>query len=397
MPPDQLDGVEHHWPTRCENGQCRALLPTGGRRKDAAPPRRHQVTEIPEVKPKTIEHQQHSLCCADCGVVTTATLPADVPRGAFGPMLMAMVAILTGCYRMSKRNVVGAMKDLFHLEMSLGSVTPCEQAISASLEAPVAEAHEFVQNQKVMHADETGWREGRRRAWMWVAATALVTVFQICRQRGKRAAQALLGRFQGVLVTDRWDAYLWYKGLRQICWAHLKRDFRAMSERPGAAGRIGCALSGNTKLMFKWWHRVRDGTMTRRQFQKRMRPVRLEFERLLKLGQRGRTGIAGSCDEMLGLFGSFFTFVDVEGVEPTNNHAERQIRAAVIWRKTSFGTHSAAGSRFVERIMTVRSTLRQQNRSVVAYVVHAHQAALRGEPAASLLPVAAAMPIFAAA
>ncbi len=393
LPPEKVDHIEDHWPSRCSH--CDAILLE--RRRDASVPLRHQVTEVPPVTPTTVEHRQHSQECPCCGKVTVAPLPGDVPRSAFGPRLMALVTILSGCYRLSKRAAVGAMKDLFGVEMSLGSITASEQAVSAALAAPVTEAHEFIQQQAVMHADETSWVEGRKRAWMWVAATSLVTVFLVCRERSKAAAKSLLGSFHGILVTDRWDSYNWYKGLRQICWAHLKRDFKAMSERRGVAGRIGRQLLACEKQIFAWWHRVREGTMTRAQFRWRMRPVRVEVERLLKEGARSRTSISGSCLEMLRLYHAFFTFVDVEGVEPTNNHGERQIRPAVLWRKTSFGTHSAAGSRFVERIMTVRTSLRQQGRNVVEYIVHAHEAALRGEPSLSLLPGAALIPVRTAA
>ena len=384
MPPEQVDNIEDHWPTDCAH--CRARLPSGARRRDAADPVRHQVTDIPPVKPSTTEHRQHSQTCPCCGEVTLASLPSDVPRSAFGPRLMAFVAVLSGCYRLSKRAVVEAVQDLFSVDMSLGSVPTCERSVSNNVAPAVAEAHEFIQTQAVVHADETGWVEGRKRAWMWVAATTLVTVFRVCRERSKAAAKALLGSFAGILVTDRWDSYDWYKGVRQVCWAHLKRDFQAMSERGGAAGRTGRQLLACARQVFHLWHRVRDGTLTRAQFRWRMRPLRREVERLLKLGAIGRTSIAGSCLEMLRLLHAFFTFVDVEGVDPTNNHGERQIRAAVLWRKTSFGTHSEAGSRFVERIMTVRSTLRQQGRDVVEYLVHAQEAALRGEPVESLLP-----------
>lgn len=385
LPPEKVDQFEDLWPSVCAG--CEHELP-GRWRKDAADPFRHQVTELPPVTPTTTEYRMHAMRCPCCGKVTYASLPEGVPLGTFGPRLTAIVGILTGCYRMSKRIAVEVMRDLFGVDMSLGSISACEQAVSASVAAPVAAAHEHVQKQAVAHADETSWREARKRAWLWVAATPLVTVFLIHAQRGARAAKALLGSFRGTLVTDRWDGYLWYGGLRQICWAHLKRDFQAMSERAGAAGRIGRQLVDARKRIFKLWHRVRDGTLTRAAFRRQMRPLRNEVESLLKLGTRGGTSIAGTCGEMLKLFDSFFTFVDHEGIEPTNNFAEQQVRYAVIWRKTSFGTHSPAGSRFVERLLTVRATLRQQGRNVVEWIVSAHQAALRGTPAPSLLPCA---------
>lgn len=383
LPADEVDRVEDLWPSACAS--CEHGLPARWR-KDAGDVLRHQVTDLPPVVPETVEYRLHAMRCPVCGKLTAAQLPDGVPRGAFGPRVTALVAILTGCYRMSKRTAVEVMKDLFGVDLSLGSVSACEQAVSETIAKPVEEAHEYVQRESIAHADETGWREGRRRAWLWVAATSLVTVFRICRERGQAAAKALLGRFHGILVTDRWDGYLWYRGLRQICWAHLLRDFTEMSERKGAAGRVGKDLLADARKMFKWWFRVRDGTLTRRGFQQKMKPLRLDVERLLKAGVIGGTAIAGTCAEMLALFDSFFTFVDHEGVEPTNNFAERQVRFAVLWRKSSFGTHSPAGSRFVERVLTVRATLRQQARNVVEYLVQAQQAVLRGERAASLLP-----------
>lgn len=383
LPPEKVDQIEDCWPDTC--GCCQENLPEKWRREIDRPLRR-QVTEVPPVTPTTTEYRLHRQRCPGCGATTEAKLPDDVSPGAFGPRVTALVAILTGCYRMSKRTAMSVMKDLFGVELALGSVTACEQTVSETVAAPVAEAHEFVQRQDVAYADETSWRECRKRAWLWMAATAAVTVFRICGQRSKEAAKILLGVFRGTLVTDRYDGYLWYGGLRQVCWAHLLRDFRDMSERKGSAGKTGHALVRNANTMFKWWHRVRDGTLTRRGFRQKMAPLRLDFERLLKFGQRGRTSISGSCNEMLKLLDAFFTFVDHEGIEPTNNFAERQIRHAVLWRKTSFGTHSAAGSRFVERLLTIRATLRQQGRNVVDYVVQAQQSALRGQTIESLLP-----------
>ena len=382
LPPEEVDRIEDCWPDTC--GSCQGSLPERWRR-EIGKPLRQQVTELPPVTPTTTEYRLHGQRCPGCGATTEAKLPDDVSLSAFGPRVTALVAILTGCYRLSKRMAMSVMKDLFGVELALGSVTTCEQTVSETVAVPVREAHEFVQRQNVVHADETSWRERRKRAWLWVAATATVTVFRICGQRGKDAAKALLGAFRGTLVTDRYNGYLWYGGLRQLCWAHLLRDFRDMSERKGSAGRTGHALVRNTKTMFKWWHRVRDGTLTRRGFRQKMAPLRLDFERLLKHGQRGGTSISGSCSEMLKLFDAFFTFVDHEGIEPTNNFAERQIRHAVLWRKPSFGTHSAAGSRFVERMLTVRATLRQQGRNIVDYVVQAQQSALRGQTIESLM------------
>ncbi|HEX2246578.1 MAG TPA: IS66 family transposase, partial [Arthrobacter sp.] len=253
----------------------------------------------------------------------------------------------------------------------------------------VAEARAYVHAQPTAYADETGWREGQHRAWLWTVVTAWVTVFAIRRPRSGRVAQELLGdRFWGWLVTDRWSAYTWYPTWRrQVCWAHLRRDIEAMIDRGGRSREIGEALRAQTRQMFQWWHRVRDGMLAHGTFARYMWPVRREVERLLAMGQRcGVPKTEGSCREILKLRQALWTFVRHEGVEPTNNAAERAIRPGVLWRKGSFGTQSAEGSRFVEAMMTVVATLKQQHRNVLDYVTAACEAALNGQPAPSLLP-----------
>lgn len=229
--------------------------------------------------------------------------------------------------------------------------------------------------------------------------TTLVTVFLIHRRRGAVAARALLGASAAVLVRDRWSAYArWPLARRQLCWAHLRREFVAFTERGGAAARLGQALLRDTKRMFLWWHRVRDGTWTRGQFQTAMRPLQRRVERQLRRGAGcGHAKTAATCRALLALAPALWTFVEVPDVDPTNNAAERALRPAVLWRKGCWGTHSAAGSRFVERILTVATTLKQQPRNIVDYVTQACVAALHGDPAPSLLPDFAHSPRLAPA
>ena len=380
VPVDQVEVVVPLKPARC--AQCGAPL-----RGDDPTPLRHQVTEVPKVTPHVTEYQVHTLACR-CGGTTRAPLPPGVPAGAFGPRLQATVAVCTGVYRLSRRTTVGLLQDLFGVELALGSVTACEQATSQALAAPVAEAQAYVQQQAVIHVDETGWREARRRAWLWVAVTAAVTVFLVHARRGAGAAQVLLGAFAGILVTDRWGAYTrWPVRRRQLCWAHLRRHFLAFSECSGQAGRIGQALLAETRQLFAWWHRVRDGTLAHASFRSYMGPVRRRVEALLRTGTRCRHApTAATCREILTLAPALWTFVRVPGVEPTNNAAERALRPGVLWRKGSFGSHSPAGSRFAERMLTVAATLKQQQRNVVDYITLACKAALRGEPVPTLLP-----------
>jgi transposase len=347
-------------------------------------PERHQVWEIPEIKATVVEYQLYQLGCT-CGHFTRAALPEGVPDGAFGPRLTATIAVLSGVYRLSKRSIESILTDLFHIPISLGSICSCEAEASAALAQPVQEAVAAAQAADVLHADETSWRENRKKAWLWVAVTSVATVFMIGR-RTQQAARDLLGLFEGVLVTDRYGAYRFYTGLRQWCWAHLRRDFVAFSELKGKAGEIGRALLEKADQMFHWWHRVRDGTLKRSTFQQYMRGLRAEVEALLREGTTcGDPKMEGSCKMILQGAQYLWTFVNIEGVEPTNNAAERGVRPGVQWRNNSFGTHSAEGSRFVERIMTAAATCRQHGRNVTDYVTAACTARFHGNPSPSLL------------
>jgi len=382
IPVEEVDEVVVIKPAQCTH--CQA--PLSG---DDPTPWRHQVIELPPIKPVVTEYQWHQLACPACGATTRAPWPAGVPSGTYGPRVQATVALCTGAYRLSKRTTQQVMDEVFGVPLSVGTISPLEQATTAAVAAPVEAARTYVHAQAVAHLDETSWRQGGKRAWLWVAVTSVVTVFVVRMSRGGQVARELLGeRFSGILVTDRYSASNWYPvRWRQVCWAHLLRDFEAMRGRGGRSEEIGDALLAQAHQMFAWWHRVREGTLQRSTFRSYMSPLRREVERLLEAGSRcGVPKTAGTCRDILKRREALWTFVQVEGVEPTNNTAERSIRPGVLWRKGSFGTQSEEGSRFVESMMTVVSTLKQQQRNVLEYLTAACEAALRGEAAPSLLP-----------
>jgi len=380
-PPDKVDHLSIIRPRICEKcGGIHLVI-------NDADPWRHQVWEIPEIKPIISEWQMVTGTCKDCGNITQAKLPPGVPRGNFGTKTTVVVSLLAGVYHQSKRFIKSLMADVFGIDMSLGAISACEKKASKAIEEPVSEAHRHAQKCGVMYADETGWRQCNKKAWLWVAVTSAVTVFMVHLSRGRTAARKLLGNFGGILGTDRWSPYRVHAGLRQFCWAHLVRRFRGFSEMKGEAGRIGSRLLDATKLMFQWWHKIRDGTMTSKTFRRRMTKLRIEIGDLLVEGEIcGVSPVAGVCKRLLAEEEHLWTFVDHEGIEPTNNNAERAVRQGVLWRKVSFGTQSEEGSRFVERIMTVSATCRQQKRSVIDYLNEACRAQLHGHPAPSLLP-----------
>jgi transposase len=385
IPVEEVDEVVVIKPAQCTH--CQA--PLSG---DDPKPWRHQVIELPPIKPVVTEYQWHQLACPACGATTRAPWPVGVPSGTYGPRVQATVALCTGAYRLSKRTTQQMMEEVFGVPMRVGTISPLERATTEVLAAPVEEARTYVHAQEVAHLDETSWRQGDKRAWLWVAVTSWVTVCVVRLSRGGQVARELLGeRFGGILVTDRYSAYNWYPvRWRQLCWAHLLRDFEAMRDRGGGSAEIGDALLAQAHQMFAWWHRVHEGTLQRATFRSYMTPLRREVERLLEAGSRcGVPKTAGTCRDILKRRQALWTFVQVAGVEPTNNTAERALRPGVLWRKGSFGTQSAEGSRFVENMMTVVTTLKQQQRNVLEYLPAACEAALRGEAAPSLLPASA--------
>jgi transposase len=382
VPVEEVDVVIPVKPEHCR----RCQHPLQG---EDAPPQRHQMTEIPPVKPVVTEYQLPQRVCPACGDATRAELPPGGPRGECGPRVQAITALCPGASHLSKRTTQNVLADLLGVALGLGSMANLEQATAQAMAEPVAEARTSVQAQSAAPLDETGGREGPQRAWLWTAVTTWVTVFVVRRSRSGKVARELMGEHGwGWLVTERWSAYTWYPTWRrQLCGAHWRRDIEAMMARGGRSQEIGEALQAQARQMCHGWPRVRDGTLAHPTFARSMWPVRRALERLRDAGQTcGVPKTAGTCREILKLRQGLWTFVRHAGVEPTNNAAERALRPGVLWRKGSFGTQSPEGSRLVEAMMTVVATLKPPHRNVLDDVTAACAAVLWGEPAPALLP-----------
>jgi transposase len=354
-------------------------------------PLRHQVVELPPVRPVVTEYRRHRLPCPNCGQVTCPALPADA-RGGYGPRVQAVCALLSGAYRVGKRGVACLCGDLFGVPISPAAVCDLQRKTATALEPVARAAHAHVAGRPA-NVDETGWREGRARAWLWVAVTANVTVFLVRLSRGRKVLADLIPGRPGVLTTDRYPAYDHLPvDQRQVCWAHLRRDFQAMIDRRNSGSVVGEDLLLYADILLAQWKRVRDGTMTRRGFrQSYLGWVRADVRALLGRGAGCECAVtAGVCRELLAVEPALYTFAAVAGVEPTNNAAERALRHAVCWRKMSFGTDSDGGSRFVERVLTVVATCRQQGRDVLAFLTGAIQATRAGAELPSLIPAVTA-------
>jgi transposase len=320
-----------------------------------------------------------------------------VSAGAFGPRLQAIVAVLSGRYRLSRREVAAVCAELLGVPLALGSVDRLCQATAQALDGPVAELHAAVPQAAAAHADETSWREAGQRCWLWVVVTAVATVFRIAPSRGSQVIKGLLGEgFAGSLITDRWSAYTWLPvTCRQVCWAHLKRDFQALVDAGGTAHPIGEAGLVLIDRLFAAWYAGRDEPAPRPGLAAAMLPIQVEFRALLEQGQTSRHYKAiGLSESLLKLWPALWTFVTVAGVEPTNNRAEQALRPAVLWRKGSFGTQSAAGSVFVERLLCVVESCSLLERNLLQLLTALCSAPQEGRPVPSLLPtLPAALPL----
>lgn len=357
-------------------------------RGDDEAPERHQVAEVPLSPVEVTEYRRHTLRCQHCGEDTRAKWPAEMPRSSFGPRAQALVAYFTGRLGLSHRDCVEALEVLHGLDISLGSIASIQRRVSAALAEPVERARRFVRQQKAQHVDETGWCESARQKWLWVNATKDVTVFDLLGGRGRQEAQAVISQeAKGIITTDRYWSYSWLPARRrQICWAHLKRDFQALVERGGESAQIGEALLRQTKRLFALWHQVRERTLSRVEFQRKIKSLRHRVKRLLEAGTRStHSKTRHTCTNILKVEKSLWTFVRTEGIEPTNNAAERGLRRAVLWRRKSFGTQSESGSRFVERILSVVQSLRQQRRDVLEYLTAASRHLLMTQGTQGLL------------
>jgi transposase len=381
IPTDECNDVQRLKPTECR--RC------GERLSGSDPePLRHQVWELPEIKPLVTEYQRHRLACRCCGETTCASLPDGVPQGQSGPRLMAFTVLLMAYYRQSKRRTAEFLTTLLGQPCCAALTVKMQSQVTAAARGAYEELAARLPEQEHVNADETGTKEENDKAWLWTFVARAFTVFTVRATRAATAVDELLTTaFEGIVTCDRAKMY-WRAGRLQWCWAHLKRDFQALIDRgDNQTKRLGYDLRRQTGKLFEHWGNYHEGKISRAAFVRRMAPVRREVERLLLRGTAsGNKSLVGMCRELYEHRDWLWMFVRCEGVEPTNNAGERALRHAVIWRKLSFGTQSAAGSRFVETMLTVIETCRQQHRNAFDYLTAAVEAHLADQPAPSLLP-----------
>ena len=396
-PADRVDHVVDLLPDRCRHCECSFA---GKRRKVSTQgePRRHQVTELPPIEAHITEYRCQSAVCPDCGKATQAELPQEV-QGHFGPELTALIAYLTVVCRMPRRVVQELLEQVLGIPLSLGSIQNSWEEASEAVAEPCTELEKQLSHQPVINSDETGYRTSGEKRWLWALVAPGFVFYKIALTRGAEVLVQLLGAvFAGILCSDRCPTYLKYhKGEGQFCWAHFKRNILGVLEiaKTTEAERF-CrdALALHARL-FRLWHRfragpgVRYGPITREQLIEKSIPLEKKFfalaDRYLDSRDKDVRNLALA---LLKHFERFFTFLRNEGVEPTNNAAERALRCAVQWRKTSFGSRSVQGEIAVARLLTATRTCRMQNREPLDYLGTAIQSRRRAQAVPSLLKTA---------
>jgi len=380
IPTDQCDDMQPLRPTECR--RCGEKLSGNDPQ-----PLRHQVWELPEIMPHVTEYQRHRLTCPCCGETTCAELPVGVPQGQSGPRLMAFTALLMAFYRQSKRRTAEFLSTLLGQPCCPSLTVKIQNQVTAAVRPSYEALAAELPKQEQLNIDETGTKEENGKAWLWTFVARLFTVYAVRPTREATALTTFLGEtFHGIVTCDRAKMY-WYLGRLQWCWAHLKRDFQAMIDSGDSrAKHLGWRLRHATCELFEHWADYRAGRISWAALQRRMGSVRRKVECLLLRGtQSGNADVRGTCRELYAHRQWLWTFLRHQGVEPTNNAGERSLRHAVIWRKLSFGTQSASGSRFVETMLTVIETCRQQGHNAFSFLTAAVEAHLAHQSAPSLL------------
>jgi transposase len=385
LPPEQVDEVVEHWP-----GRCRSCAHVFGEPElvDAAEPWRHQVAELPAIAVRVTEHRLHGVRCPECATSTRAELPRELPRSAFGPRLQAAIVTLAVRNRVSRRDTTELARELFGVELSTGSVDTIIQRAGAALAGPYTLLEQQVKAASVVNIDETGWKTAGGHRTLWGALSSGTAVFRIAAGRHAFEARTLLGeRFAGIVCSDRWRGYDYLDPTkRQLCWAHLLRDFTAHSEGMGEQEDFGYAGLVIARNLFKAWETYQADD-DRARLQTQIAPLQDKLRTILEHASRKspRTKYHRQfAKNLLNRWPALWTFTHTPGVEPTNNHAERGLRGAVIYRKLSLGSQSDQGERTIERLLSTSVTCRLRKQSLFDYLTNVITAHARGDPIPAL-------------
>jgi transposase len=384
LPPEQVDEVVDHWPERCRS--CAHVF-AAGELVAAVEPWRHQLAELPPIAVRVSEHRLHAVCCPACEARTRAKLPRELAR-SFGPRLQATVTTLAVRNRVSRRDTTELVRELFGVELATGSVDAIVQRAGEALAGPYTQLEQQIRHARVVNIDETGWKTAGGSRTLWAALTSRTAVFRIASGRHAFEAKTLLGeRFAGIVCSDRWGGYDYLDPTRrQLCWAHLLRDFTAHSEGMAEQKQFGQAGLEIARELFAAWDSYQADD-DRARLHAKTAPLQAKLRQLLERAARKspRTRYHRTfAKNLLKRWPALWTFSHTDGVEPTNNHAERGLRGAVIYRKLSLGSQSGQGERTIERLLSASVTCRLRKQSLFGYLTQVITAYARGDPVPSL-------------
>jgi transposase len=382
---DQMAGIFDHYPEAC--GGCGHEF-AEEEKVPCQRPGRRQVAELPPIAVVYFEHRTHRLRCPDCASQTVTVLPDGIGGSAFGPCLQAAVISMIARNRVSRRDMSELARELFGLGLSVGSIDAICQRAAIALAGPHELLSAAVLSSPAVNLDETGWRTAGDARTLWTATTPSAAIFRVAEDRHRDRLTEFIGEdFSGIACSDRWWAYDHLDPeYRQACWSHLQRDFRRHSEGLALQKRFGERCLALTDRLFDAWHAF-DEHQDRVRLTCEMAPIQTELRALLEQATRKskRTRLHRRfANNLLKIWPALWTFVTVEGVEPTNNAAERSLRGPVIHRKLSHGSQSEDGERFIERALSASITCRLQGRSMFAYMAELLTAHAHGDPLPTL-------------
>lgn len=386
LPLEEVNEIIPYYPDQCE--RCGKRVPQDGTATTVGEPLRWQHIEIEPIHPIITEHQCHTVLC-ECGCCTTASLPPEVAKSNFGARLTAFIGYLAAVLHVSRRRTQEFCQTILNVEICLGSIQNLLETTSDALEQPDTELRNALPQEPVINADETSWRD----RWLWIFVGSIFIYFQVALNRKSQVLVNILGEvYQGILCVDRWGAYTKYhKGRMQICWAHLKRDFLGIAkigEAVHAPDALGFAqtMENLRKRLMALWYDYKEGRLVRAELIEKAKPVMEEMKGCLNAYvDSSERSVRGLARKLLKRFDHLFTFIFYEGVEPTNNLAERGIRSAVLWRTICFGNRSDTGAVLTSRLLTATRTCWLQKRNPLEFLVEAITAYRKGNPSPSLL------------
>lgn len=383
VPESEVDQVERHFPdTRCPCGGEIIL--------EAEPKDRHQIFDLPPITYTVTEHQRFGGTCAGCHRSVVAQLPKDTPSGQMGPGLIAWIALMSGHFRMSTRNIQALLEMQWGLQFSTGAISESQEPVAQWLEPLYDHIGDTAREAPVAHADETTHFRGKARLWLWVLCTPQLAFYMVHASRGMKAAEQLLGFFAGILISDRHGAYgIHSSDQRQLCWAHIIRNLERIAGYRGDAGDLGRWLAHFARIIIQLEHRWRKSGYQSEHYRRRLLAARENLKTSLQQGAARHDGkkTGRVCMELLKVEPMLWRFMESPSLDLTNNTAERALRPYVIWRKTSFFSQSERGDVFRARVMTVAETCRRMDLCAYTLLRKVCEQGIRGEPVTIRLPI----------